>query len=106
MLYFCGGSSEISTMRYTQHTLNKIEELLKESGFVLRYERGSFQSGYCIVEGRNIIIVNRFFDTEGRINALLEIIPQLSIPEDQLEEAEMRLYREIIAESSKKTVTS
>ena len=36
-------------MKYNQPTLNGLEKILEEAGYVVRYERGSFQSGYCIL---------------------------------------------------------
>jgi hypothetical protein len=61
-------------MKYTQHTLDKLEELLAELEYVVRYERGTFQSGYCILEQKKVVVLNKFLQTEGRINALLDII--------------------------------
>ncbi|WP_235292063.1 hypothetical protein [Portibacter lacus] len=58
-----------------------MEQYLADHDFKLIYEKGQFKSGYCIVNKSNIIVVNKFFDTEGRINALQEIIPQLNIGE-------------------------
>lgn len=66
-------------MRYTQNTLDKIEKILDEAGYVLRYERGTFQSGYCILEQRKVVVLNKFLQTEGRINTLIDIIPQLNL---------------------------
>ena len=37
-------------MKYTQSTLDKFEKIVQEAGYVIRYERGTFQSGYCILE--------------------------------------------------------
>jgi hypothetical protein len=64
-------------IKFTKHFLKKLEDLLSELGFVLRYEKGNFQSGYCLVEHRNILVVNKFFDTENRIQVIIEIIQQL-----------------------------
>ncbi len=64
-------------MRYTQTTLKKIEELFGELDYSIRYEKGNFQSGYCIVENRRIAVVNKFFDTEARINCLLDILTNM-----------------------------
>jgi len=58
----------------TKHSLQKLEVLFQELGYVIRYEKGSFNSGYCIVENRNIVIINKFYDTEARINVLLDIL--------------------------------
>lgn len=64
-------------MRYTQTTLKKLEELFGELDYAIRYEKGSFQSGYCIVEQRRIAVINKFFDTEARINCLLDILSKM-----------------------------
>jgi hypothetical protein len=66
-------------MTYTKHTLQKIEDLFKELDYVIRYEKGNFQSGYCMVEHKRIIVVNRFFETESRINTLIDILDKIDI---------------------------
>ncbi len=66
-------------MKYTQTTLDKIEKIIAETGYVIRYERGTFQSGFCILEEKKVVVLNRFLQLEGRINTLIDIIPQLKI---------------------------
>ena len=66
-------------MKYTQTTLDKLETIVEEAGYVLRYERGTFQSGYCILEERKVVVLNKFLQLEGRINTMLDLIPQLGI---------------------------
>lgn len=73
-------------MRYTQTTLKKLEQLFDELDYVVRYEKGNFQSGYCLVESRKIAVVNKFFDTEGRINCLLDILSKMDLDTDALSE--------------------
>ena len=63
-------------MKYTVTTLDKIEKLLHETGYVVRYERGNFQSGYCILEEKKVLVLNKFLTLEGRINTLIDILPQ------------------------------
>jgi hypothetical protein len=71
-------------MKYTQTTLNKVEALIEESGYIVRYERGSFQSGFCILEDRKVVVLNKFLQLEGRINTLIDLIPQLKIDAETL----------------------
>jgi hypothetical protein len=52
----------------------------------IRYEKGNFQSGYCIVTGKNIIIINKFFDVEARINTLMEILEENKFSTEELDE--------------------
>ncbi|HHJ50244.1 MAG TPA: hypothetical protein ENJ88_04980 [Phaeodactylibacter sp.] len=82
--------------KYTKHSLKKIEALLEAQGYKVRYEKGSFQSGYCIVENRKIAVINRFFDTEGRINTLLEILGTIEVDETQFEDPkQLKFYRDL-----------
>ena len=80
---------------YTKHTLQKIEDLLKEVGYTVRYEKGNFQSGYCLVENRKIAVVNKFFETEGRINSIMEIVDQIQINPQGLTEPSFKIFNEI-----------
>jgi hypothetical protein len=73
-------------LKYTKHNLNKLEEIFKDLKVAIRYEKGNFQSGYCIVTGKNIIIINKFFEVEARINTLMEILEENRIPTDELSE--------------------
>jgi hypothetical protein len=84
-------------MKYTQSTLDKLESIPEQAGYVLRYERGNFQSGYCILEAKKVVVLNKFLQTEGRINTLLDLIPQLEINIDLLTEESKKLYKEVVA---------
>lgn len=84
-------------MKYTQHTLDKLETLLTELGFVVRYERGTFQSGYCILEQKKVVVLNKFLSLEGRINTLADIIPRLVEDPTLLSTDARRIYEGILA---------
>jgi hypothetical protein len=79
----------------TKHSLQKLETLLAELGYVIRYEKGSFNSGYCLVEDRKIVVVNKFFDAEGRIGVLLEILDTLEFDAGILGEKSAKFYLKI-----------
>ncbi len=64
-------------IKYTKGFLDKIENLFAESDYHLRYEKGNFKSGYCILKDTKIVIVNKYFTQEGKINALLDILKEL-----------------------------
>ena len=82
-------------MKLTQSTLDKLEDILGESEFVVRYERGNFQSGWCLLESKRIVVLNKFLNLEARINTLLELIPQLDIQFDKLTHGSQKLYEEV-----------
>lgn len=87
-------------MKYTQSTLDKLADILGESDYVVRYERGTFQSGWCLLEARRIVVLNKFLSIEGRINTLMEIIPQLAIDFDKLTHESQKLYEEVVKKSA------
>ena len=87
-------------MKYNQSTLNKLEKILEEAGYIVRYERGSFQSGYCILEHKKVVVLNKFLIPEGRINALMDIIPSVSVNYDLLTHDSQKLYDEVILKNA------
>lgn len=82
-------------LKYTLSTLNRLQDLVKESGYILRYEKGSFKSGYCVLQDKKILVVNKYFETEARITCLLEILPLLQINKSDLSEANRKFLERI-----------
>lgn len=83
-------------MKYTQTTLNKVEGLIEEAGYIVRYERGSFQSGFCILEDKKVVVLNKFLQLEGRINTLIDLIPQLKIDTETLSAESKKWFDDIM----------
>jgi hypothetical protein len=79
----------------TKHSLQKLEVLFQELGYIIRYEKGNFNSGYCIVEARNIVIINKFFETEARINTLLDILNNIEFDAGVLSEKSAKFYERV-----------
>jgi hypothetical protein len=92
-------------MKLNQTTLDKLEDVLQESGYVVRYERGTFQSGYCILEQKKVVVLNKFLMQESRINTLLELIPQVNINFDALTAGSQKLYEEVMALAAAKATS-
>jgi hypothetical protein len=84
-------------MKFTQTTLDKLERILDDAQYIVRYERGNFQSGYCILEQRKVVVLNKFLPLEGRISTLVDIIPQLRIIPEMLTPEVRRVYEEVLA---------
>lgn len=89
-------------MKLNQSTLDKLEGILEDSGYIVRYERGTFQSGYCILEQKKVVVLNKFLMLESRINTLLELIPQINVTYDALTGESQKLYEEVLAMASAK----
>lgn len=83
-------------MKFNQSSLQKLEKLVEEAGYIIRYERGSFQSGYCILEHKKVVVLNKFLTMEGRINTILDLIPSLDINIDLLTHEQQKLFGEVM----------
>lgn len=88
------------SFKYTPATLRKLEQLYDEARYTIRYEKGSFTSGYCILEARRVVVINRFLPIEGRINALIEILPTVSVNEAELSGDMLKFFQQISASPS------
>lgn len=82
-------------IRYNAATLARLEKIVEEAGYTLRYERGTFQSGYCILEARKVVVLNRFLQTEGRIHTLIDLIPSLDIDPLSIATENRRFLQEV-----------
>jgi hypothetical protein len=86
-------------MKYNQNTLKKLETILDDCGYIVRYERGSFQSGYCILEDKKVVVLNKFLNPEGRINTLVDLIPALNVNYDMLTQDSQKMYDAVILQN-------
>ncbi len=82
-------------LKYTKANLNKLEDLISETDYILRYEKGNFKPGYCILKDKKVIIVNKYYQIDGKINCLLDIIRELVIDPSILSEKNRALYQSI-----------
>ncbi len=71
------------TIKYNKSFLEKLENLFAASDYVLRYEKGNFKSGYCILNENKVVMVNKYYTLEGKINTLVDIVKELNFnPKD------------------------
>lgn len=84
-------------MKYNQTSLQKLERILNEGGYIIRYERGNFQSGYCILEQKKVVVLNKFLQPEGRMQTLTDLIPLIKLNIDLLSDESQKLYLSLTA---------
>ncbi len=88
------------SFKYTPNTLKKLEQLFEEARYRVRYEKGNFNSGFCVLEDKRIAVINRFLNIEGRINALIEILPTLQVNEEELSGEMLKWYKQLLDNSA------
>ncbi len=90
-------------MRITPKILTQLEQCFALAGYKVRYEKGNFQSGYCLIIGQKTIIINQFINTEGRVFCLVEILKQnLDIIEMQEDDTKKLITKLLAPEKEEK----
>ncbi len=84
-------------MNYTRHSLKKLETVFTDIGYRVIYEKGTFQSGFCILESTNVVVINRFYDIESRINTLLDILSGIDVDREMLSDPSLVIFDKLIA---------
>jgi hypothetical protein len=61
----------------SRYRLQKLIDRFKEFEYTVRFEKGNFKSGYCVLETRKVVVVNKFLDLESRIDNLRTILADI-----------------------------
>ena len=77
----------------TTHTLEKLELLLKSAGYKVRYEKGNFKTGACMLLSSKVVVVNKFSNLESKIHALTELLRELDIDYNLLDDKQTALLQ-------------
>ncbi|HRN93466.1 MAG: hypothetical protein M9931_11300 [Chitinophagales bacterium] len=83
--------------KYNAALLKKIEDIYEESGYSVRYEKGNFNNGYCVLESKRVVVINKFHDIEAKINSLMEILTEINVVPEALTEDTRNLYLKILS---------
>lgn len=83
-------------IKHTKPTLQKLEQVFQELDYTVRYEKGTFNSGYCIVENTRVVVINRFFDTDNRVGVLLDILSEILLDENILSEKSRNFIKNLM----------
>ncbi len=83
------------TIKYSKHYLHKLEDLMAETDYMLRYEKGNFKSGYCIIRETNVAVINKYYSLEGKVNCIIDIIKSITINNSLLSGKNQKLLREL-----------
>jgi len=69
--------------------------LLKSGGYRVRYEKGNFKTGACMLLSSKVVVVNKFSNLESKIHALTELLRELDIDYNLLDDKQTALLQQI-----------
>jgi hypothetical protein len=77
-----------------QKELKALTKEVAALGYRIIYEKGNFQSGYCMVLDKKVIVVNKFISDKIKTIILKELIQQISMEVNDVEMSEIKLTDE------------
>ena len=83
-------------VKFTNHFLHKLEDLIAESEYILRYEKGNFKSGYCLLKDTKVAVVNKYYSLEGKISYLVDIVKEIEIDPQELSASNKKVLSELL----------
>lgn len=81
---------------FTQSSLTKLEEFFNEQGYKVRYEKGSFRTGACMLQTTKVVVVNKFSNLEIKIQSLWNILLDIEIDSEAISEKLLPIYEEVL----------
>ena len=79
----------------TTHTLDKLELLLKALDYRVRYEKGNFKTGACVLENSRVVVVNKFSNLESKIQGLADLLATLEVQDELLDDKQKQLLNQL-----------
>ena len=79
----------------TNHTLEKLETLLKTTGYRVRYEKGNFKTGACLLQNSRVIVINKFAGLESKILSISELAGTLDLDYNLLDEKQKAFVQQL-----------
>jgi len=88
-------SLRFDLVKVSRSLFQKIESLLHTAGFKVRYEKGTFKGGACLIQDEKVVVINKFYSLDGQINTLLDILKSLDTDESSFSPEQMTLFRKL-----------
>ncbi|MCB2204300.1 hypothetical protein KQI65_06080 [bacterium] len=59
--------------------LEELRETCEQLGYQIRYEKGDFDGGHCILKEKRLLVVNKKFTIERKINTVAAALGELGV---------------------------
>jgi hypothetical protein len=85
-----------------EQLIKELEDLAEKSSIALRYEKGDFDGGYCVLKAERIIVINKRLALQKRTSILAQALAEVGIEEVYLKP----VVREFIEDELTKAANS
>jgi len=82
-------------LKITKGLLTKIENLFDALDYQVRYEKGNFKGGNCLIREDKVVVVNKFYPFESQVNTLIEVLRTIQVDEARLDKEQKLLLSQL-----------
>ena len=61
--------------------IQELIELINQTGYEVRIEKGSFKGGFCLVRESKVLLINKNLEQDKKINFLLKNLSEIGTDE-------------------------
>jgi hypothetical protein len=87
-------------MNYLQ-MLNELTELAKQLSLEVRFEKGDFDGGYCILKSQKVLVVNKRLSDPRKASCLAQAMAEFGIETAFVKPSVREFIEDEVAKSSK-----
>lgn len=62
-----------------QQLLDELKEVALQKGIKVRFEKGDFNGGYCILKSEKVIVINKMAQTQRKLIILVEALKEIGV---------------------------
>lgn len=62
-----------------QELIDELKEIALQKGIKVRFEKGDFNGGYCILKSDKIIVINKLAQTQRKLLILVEALKEIGV---------------------------
>lgn len=84
-----------------EQILAELEELAVNCGIAVRYEKGDFDGGFCVLKAERLIVVNKRLPTGKRASVLAQGLAEVGIDELYLKPAVREYIEDELAKAAR-----
>ena len=81
--------------------LKELEDLAEKSNITVRYEKGDFDGGFCVLKEERIIVVNKRLVVQKRASVLAQALAEVGIEEVYLKPAVRQFIEDELARTAR-----
>jgi hypothetical protein len=84
-----------------EQILNELEQLASNCRVAIRYEKGDFDGGYCVLKAERLIVINKRLAPARRASVLAQGLAEVGIDEIYLKPAIREYIEDELARATK-----